>query len=263
MKLSISNIAWESNYDEVLYKYMGELGYEGLEIAPTRIFKEPYCQLKSAHSWADYLFRNYNLRISSLQSIWYGRTEKIFGSDDDRQILLSHNRKVVDFAAAVGTQNLVFGCPKNRNISSENDYEIAIHFFKVLAEQAWKDGVVIAFEANPVIYNTNFINTTKDAVLFIRDVNHPGLRLNLDIGTIIYNDETLEWIESNVSMINHVHISEPGLKQIKRRSVHQDLIRILQVAGYNRYISIEMGKGLRCDEIIEIMRYVRELIYAS
>ena len=38
MNLSISNIAWASDYDAQMYPFLKEIGYQGLEIAPTRIF---------------------------------------------------------------------------------------------------------------------------------------------------------------------------------------------------------------------------------
>ena len=43
MKLSMSNIAWKEEQDAYIYENMRELGFDGLEIAPTRIFQEmPY-----------------------------------------------------------------------------------------------------------------------------------------------------------------------------------------------------------------------------
>ena len=53
MKLSISNIAWSNEYDEEIFKYLYELGYDGLEIAPTRIISEkPYLHKKEIEKFA-------------------------------------------------------------------------------------------------------------------------------------------------------------------------------------------------------------------
>ena len=38
MNLSISNIAWDKENDEKVYKLMKENGFSGLEIAPTRVY---------------------------------------------------------------------------------------------------------------------------------------------------------------------------------------------------------------------------------
>ena len=44
-------------------------------------------------------------------------------------------------------------------------------------------------EANPAIYNTNYINTTQEALDLIREVGSDGFRLNLDVGTMLENGE--------------------------------------------------------------------------
>ena len=86
MRLSISNIAWDASYDTQVYKWMIELGYTGLEIAPTRIFpSSPYEYIPEATIWAKKLKAEYGLSVSSMQSIWYGRQEKISGSNEDRK----------------------------------------------------------------------------------------------------------------------------------------------------------------------------------
>ena len=37
MKLSISNIGWTAQNDNVMYELLAQKGFNGLEIAPTRI----------------------------------------------------------------------------------------------------------------------------------------------------------------------------------------------------------------------------------
>ena len=103
MKLSISNIAWSENEDEQVYALMQKYGFTGLEIAPTRIFpSEPYGDLKRVKEWAGKLESEYGFSIPSMQSIWFGRQEKIFGSSKEREILSDYTKKAVDFAAAAG-----------------------------------------------------------------------------------------------------------------------------------------------------------------
>ena len=91
MKLSISNIAWSKENDDKVYEFMRELGYSGLEIAPTRIFEEqPYQKLREASKFRTNLKENIGLSISSMQSLWYGRKEEIFGSVSERKALLEY-----------------------------------------------------------------------------------------------------------------------------------------------------------------------------
>lgn len=112
-------------------------------------------------------------------------------------------------------------------------------------------------EANPVIYNTNYINHTRDALELIKEVDSKGFLLNLDIGTMIQNEEMCSVLDGSVHLINHVHISEPGLKPIKRRDIHIELKKMLLDQGYTKYISIEMGKIEDLSIIDEKMQYVK------
>ncbi|WP_294155257.1 sugar phosphate isomerase/epimerase family protein [uncultured Clostridium sp.] len=261
MKLSISNIAWEANDDEKVYRIISDKGYSGLEIAPTRIFPDnPYEKKEDALEWARKLKVEYGLEISSMQSIWYGRQEKIFGEETERKILIDYTKLAIDFAAIIGCKNIVFGCPRNRNISSDDDYFKGVSFFRELGEYAYNKGTVIGMEANPPIYNTNFINNTSDALKLINDVDSMGFKLNLDVGTMLENIEKVELLESNVKHINHVHVSEPGLKIIKRRSLHKELLNLLHKFNYSGYISIEMGKVDNIDALIETLSYISELV---
>lgn len=74
MKLAVSNIAWEAGDDAHIYSLMEELGFSGLEIAPTRIFPSaPYDDLPAARRWAQELMRTHGFTVPSMQSIWFGR----------------------------------------------------------------------------------------------------------------------------------------------------------------------------------------------
>lgn len=260
MKLSISNIGWTEKDDEVVYHFMKEYGYSGLEIAPTRIFPvSPYNHLEEAGVWSKILYQKYGFIISSMQSIWYGRQEKIFGAEEERQLLLEYTKQAINFAHVIGCKNLVFGCPRNRVLPEDGDWKIAVEFFKELGDYALSKNTVIGMEANPPIYNTNFINDTNSALELIREVNSEGFKLNLDVGTMIFNGESTGELIGNVKYINHVHISEPNLKPIEEREVHRKLKNILLSEGYHGYISIEMGKVENLAVLDEKLKYIARL----
>ena len=116
IKLSISNIAWGMEQDAEMGQFLQDSGFQGLEIAPTRIFPEaPYDKLAEAKVWAEELNTKYGLEVPSMQSIWYGHQEKIFGTKEERRVLVDYTKKAVDFAEVIGCRNLVFGNPRNRD----------------------------------------------------------------------------------------------------------------------------------------------------
>lgn len=259
MFLGISNIGWPVQNDTDVYEMMKTYGYTGLEIAPTRIFPEsPYDRTKEAGVWAGRLKADHNFTVPSMQSIWFGRQEKLFGTREERKQLLDYTKKAILFASAVGCGNLVFGCPKNRAIPDNGGSGTAIAFFRELGDYAAEHGTVIGMEANPPIYNTNYINDTPSALALIRQVDSRGFLLNLDTGTMIQNQESAEEIQGRVHLINHVHISEPGLKPIRRRGLHQELLAILREEHYAGCVSIEMGRN-ELPVIEKALQYVKEV----
>lgn len=155
MKLAISNIAWETGEDEQVYALMRKYGYSGLEIAPTRFFeRDPYEDLDAVRAWRGGFAKKEGFEIPSMQSIWYGRSEKLFADETQRQVLLDYTRKAVDFAKAALCTNLVFGSPRNRILPDPLDQGLrrqGIDFFRAIGNYACAQETTVGMEANPAI----------------------------------------------------------------------------------------------------------------
>ncbi len=258
MKLAISNIGWAQEDDERVYASMKARGFTGLEIAPTRLFPHPaYVHTDGAAAAAGRLRAEYGLCVPSMQSIWFGRTEQVFGTPEERRTLAEYTCRAVDFARAVGCPSLVFGCPRNRSMPQGASEQTAIDFFAEIGDYAARSGCVIALEANPPVYNTNFMNTTAQAFAVASRCG-AGVAVNLDIGTVLTNGESLDGLAEKLPRVSHIHLSEPGLAPIERRPLHRELAAILRDAGYDRYISIEM-KTQPFEAVCAAMDYVAGL----
>ena len=258
MKLAVSNIAWSAGYDDEIYKFLCENNFKGLEIAPTRIFPDkPYDNLARGKSFAHKLREEYNLEIASLQSIWFGITESVFGSDADRRKLFDYTKKAVDFAHELNCANLVFGCPKNRAVPPDFDnyLPVAYDFFNKAGDYAADCGTCIAIEPNPPIYNTNFINTSAEAFDFCRRLNNPGIKVNADLGALIYNNENLEILKNNIDLINHLHISEPYLAPLEKRELHGEL----KYLNYEKFLSVETANINDINAVKANIIYIKEV----
>lgn len=262
MKYSISNIAWGKEQDGMMYSFLQKNGIQGIEIAPTRLFENPYDNLETAHRYAAMLKNKYSLTVCSMQSIWYGVSENIFAGRQDRRFLSRYTKKAIDFARSMNIGNMVFGCPKNRNIPrnmpKEQAEEIACEFFFRLGEYARGRGTVLSIEPNPVIYNTNFLTDTKSAREFIKKVNSRGIGLNVDMGTVIYNKENPHLVKTYKNIVNHIHISMPGLESIEMCREYTTLKKVLEKTEYDKYISIEMKNQQDIQKVMDTVLFVRE-----
>lgn len=253
MRLAVSNIGFAPEDAPRVYALMQELGFAGLEIAPSLFVGEkPYEKQEQAAELARQIEEQYGLHIVSMQSIWYGQSGSIFEPQEARA-LEEYTRKACDFAAAVGCGNLVFGCPKNRVVPDGQAPDDALDFFTRIAAYAHERGTRIALEANPVCYGTNFCNTSGQALAFAARVPH--LHVNYDIGTVIFNEEALCLQPEQLALINHIHISEPGLAAIEQRALHGELAQALHAAEYAGAVSIEM-KTQPFDTLERVLRYV-------
>lgn len=260
MKLSISNIAWNSEYNQMVYEYLSKKNFNGIEIAPTKLFPEsPYDHIEEAVEYFSKLKNMYNLEVSSMQSIWYGQQGNIFDSENDRLNLQKYTFKAIDFASKIACKNLVFGNPKARNKGEGHTDDEVFEFFKNISDYAHNKSTCIALEPNPEIYGTNFINFTNQAFDFCKKSGCDNLRVNVDFGTIVYNNESLEWLQKDLPLVNHIHISEPYLKKIEKRELHNRLTALEQL-GYDKYVSIEMGLQDTIADVFEVIDYVYEVL---
>ena len=239
MRLSFSNIGFLPEDDETAYGLLMRLGYEGLEIAPTRFVGDaPYDQCAAAATKAAALHAQYGLCIASMQSMWYGMQGNIFVPDDAAR-LTQYTEKAILFAQAIGCKSMVFGCPKNRNVPDGKSAADAQPFFAHIAAVANAHGTAIALEANAPVYGTNFINTSEAAFAFAQNIPH--LKVNYDFGTVLMNGESLATLDKHLDLVSHVHISEPALAPIARRAAHKELAAVLQGGGYGGFVSAEMA----------------------
>lgn len=261
MRLAASNIAWTGENDVSVYQTLRSLGFTGLEIAPTRIFpNEPYAveHYANAVTFRQKIEREYGLHVVSMQSIWYGRQEKLFGSPEERESLMEYTKRAIEFAEVLQCSNLVFGSPKNR-VRGTADIQIAYEFFRALGDYAAAHGTVLAIEPNPVIYETDFLTHTDEAIGFVEQINSKGIAVNLDVGTMVANGESVGVLAGKMKWIHHVHISEPFLNPIEERRLHNELSKTLRQGEYTGSVSLEAKCFADKVDLDKNLRYIHDV----
>jgi sugar phosphate isomerase/epimerase len=257
MKLSISNLFWEHDDNDYFYHKLNSLSIKYLEIAPKKTFLMfPKLDKNLTKNYLRDLKVKFNLKIVSLQSIMFGETANLFHSKFDRNYLYNLTKDIIDFASYIECENIVFGNPKNRDGYNKIFENEAHQFFYSLGCYAKEKKVILSIEPNPVIYNTNFLNSNIETLDFIKKVNQSHIRMNLDIGSMIYNNESIDSLIGSYELINHIHISEPYLKEIKFRTIHKDLNRL----NFKKFISIETLNINDLAKIESMVNYLRSVL---
>ena len=260
MRLTISNLAWENNFEAEVFSELKKRGISAIEIAPTKIW--PDWRNINETSISFFKERVSGFEVSSFQSLLFGRPElSIFGSDEIKQQTLIHLKMVADLAAHLGAKPLVFGSPKNRDPGNRpNAFAEAKEFFFSIGSYCEKIGVTLCLEANPTQYGCTFITNAGQAAELVRAVNSPGFRLHLDTACMfLADDDIAKTIADNHDILAHFHVSEPKLgKFAKPESPHAVAAAALKKVGYLGFVSIEMlNKGNTLQPITEALDYVQ------
>jgi D-psicose/D-tagatose/L-ribulose 3-epimerase len=219
MKLSISNIAWNSEDNQGIAALLKSKNISAIDGAPGKFFEDLNFVSKIETQSVKSFWNSRGFKIVGMQSLLYGTTGlNLFGNNETQDKMLAHLERVAELGSWLGLKYLTFGSPKNRDRSEIADAKvmpIAVAFFQKLGIIAKKHSVVFCIEPNPTRYNCNFLTTTADTIEAIQMVGSDFIKLQLDLGAVSENSENLEDILKYFShLIAHIHISEPGLVPI-------------------------------------------------
>jgi D-psicose/D-tagatose/L-ribulose 3-epimerase len=249
VNLVVSNIAWLPDEDAVAFDILHALGVSLLELAPSRTWTDPSgASVADAQHYQEEL-RTAGFSVAAFQAILFGKPElTIFEGPEPRRKCVDYLVHIAQLAAACGARPLVFGAPKNRRVPEgmplEEADRIALEFFGELARRVTDLRVSFCLEPNPTGYGCNYLTHVADAARIVRQVNSPGLRLQIDAGELAMNGEAVEQvIKEQADIIGHVHISQAMLAGFEKPwEGHAVLARMLAQINYELLLSIEMKR---------------------
>lgn len=252
MKLAVSNIAFAPQDRLTAYAIMREADITGLEIAPGLFFHtavDPFEPDADTARKALEEITAAGLNLVSMQSLLFGvQGASLFGDVQAQAHFKTGMLRAVALAERFSIPNLVFGSPGQRVIPDgmklTDARAHAADIFRRLGDAAVQAGTVIAVEANPAVYGTNFLNTFAEAHTFVVEVDHPGVTLVLDLGAMYINcdfDTVQDLVAAAVPRLSHVHVSEPHLAPAPKdiAQAHTVLTALVH-SGYDGAVSIEM-----------------------
>ncbi|MBA3685710.1 MAG: sugar phosphate isomerase/epimerase [Planctomycetes bacterium] len=165
-------------------------------------------------------------------------------------------------AATVGISTIVFGSGGARSLpegwpraSAEQQF---VALLRRLAPMAQRHGVTIVVE--PLNRGEcSFINTLDEGAEVVRAVDHPAVRLLVDLFHLARNDEAPETIARNGALLAHAHLAEreersaPGVKGDDFRP----FLSALRSTGYDHRLSLECGFGDLAAELGPALKALR------
>ena len=245
MKIAVSNIALPSyNHIKELYE-LREMGFRGLEVAPSKVWYKVNDVTPKQVSTYRKQVENSGLKVIGIHSLFFAQPHLgLFRGSDIRKNTIKFLIHLSNICADLGGKFLVFGSPQARKRDSLSiksaDLE-AISFFSELSNHIKNHGTYVVIEALGKT-ETDYITSLKHAYKIINKVNRPELQGHLDAKAVFDASEANSNIFNKIkSKLQHVHINHPGLGILKNNGKvdHRLFSALLRDIGYNKFLSLE------------------------
>ena len=152
---------------------------------------------------------------------------------------------IVRMAAHFGVSVIVVGSPRQRRAPGDADFQEAAELFidelRPAADEAARLNVTLCLE--PLTASlTNFMNDTLEGVAVARVMDHPAVKLVLDVKQI--SQESIICFEAAVDLalpwLAHVHVNDANMHAPGEGDTDfAPIIRKLLAVGYEGLLSIE------------------------
>jgi len=242
MKFCISNLAWnKSEENNILNLIKKKIRF--LEYAPSLLIKDLSSKkeiLKVKSVW-----EKRKISLYSMQSILYNTNNSyIFGNNKQRRNFYNEIKKKIILAKILKTKIIVFGSPKNKKIFGKKKElldKISFDMFKKISLISQKNKIIFCIEANPKIYGTKYLTRTLDALELAKKINNKFFKVNLDLSTVISNNENIDYLLKNyLPNFGHAQISSPNLINLLRyKKDIKMFLNKLSKYKYKKVVSIE------------------------
>ena len=169
--------------------------------------------------------------------------------DEGMQESRAYLERMLPILAEFGVKTVVFGSGSFRRmpeeIPQERRRQLIREFLVLLEGIARENGIIVAVEPLNKL-ETNMLNTTAEAMEYIRELDLPNLKLLVDLYHFWREGEPMERIYEYGPYIRHVHIAEPTNRDFLRGSDEYDytpFFEALRSIGYDGAVVFEGGKG--------------------
>lgn len=230
-----------------------------IEVPLTYIFKNFKYNKSIADKFIKKLNR-YDIKVSSVQSIFFGKKFNIFNKSQHNQIL-NHLKKVCIISKKLNAKNIIFGSPKNRikgNLSKQEAEKISINIFKKFSVLCKKYNINFCLEPNAKSYGCDFITKLSEAKKIVKKVNYRNFLINVDTGNIFQEDNINSLPKIKNKNVGNYQISEKNLGKINEKNIkHQTILK--KFRPIDSYVSIEQ-KGLSRKYIIQEIKKFNKIV---
>jgi len=246
-KFSICNEVFEGWSWADTVRYVGETGYDGIEIAPFTLADSVTDLGPAERTTIRRTAEDAGLEIVGLHWLFVS-PEGLHVTVDDAQTrarTIEYMRALIRFCGDIGGKVMIIGSPKQRDVREGVPYRVAWQRFtdmiRACVDLAAERSVTLCMEALPPD-QTNFCTSLAEAVKMVREVGHPSFQTMFDVHNARLEAEALPGlVHRYMPYIKHVHVNEmdggyPGSGEVDFGAI----LGALRQEGYGGYVSAEV-----------------------
>jgi sugar phosphate isomerase/epimerase len=248
IRLGICNELFEGWEFSRVCRTIKDLGYDGIEIAPftlapliTDLGPERRGELRAMVEDAG---------LTTIGLHWLlAWTDGLHLTSPDPEVRRRTGDYLIALAEAtadLGGTLMVFGSPKQRDllpgVSHSEAVKYSVELFQNVVPAIGAIGVDLCLEPLAPA-DTNFLNTCSQAMALIEQVNHPRLKLHMDVKAQSAETGTTvpELIRQYARYAGHFHAQDTNLRGPGMGSVEfGPIMEALVDSGYDRWVSVEV-----------------------
>ncbi len=229
------------------FRFAGECGYEGIEIAPFTLGCEAGQVPMEKRREIRQLAKTCGLEVVGLHWLLAKTNGYHLTSPDAavRKRTAAYLRDLIRLCADLGGKIMVFGSPQQRNlpegISQQQGVQFALEVFGSIVPDLKASGVVLALE--PLTADeTNFLLTAEDTVDLIDQLGSEQIRLILDCKAMSAEKHPVrDLVDTYQPWLVHFHANDPnrqgpGFGKLDFKPIFKALSRI----EYEGWVSVEV-----------------------
>jgi sugar phosphate isomerase/epimerase len=220
------------------------MGYRAVEVAPSRRWRDTWAGLTASD--VDAYRREIEaagLSVVGLHSLLYDQPDlHLFARGEARDRTLAFMTHLSALCRDLGGTTLIWGAGRNRGAIDANDaVDDAVAFFGDLIPAVENHGTCFCFEPlRP--QDGDFVTTVVESIALAERIDHPSVRVQIDIKALAANDEDIETAARAAGpRLVHVHANEDALEPLAADSPigHARMADALRAVGYDRFVSAE------------------------
>jgi sugar phosphate isomerase/epimerase len=267
MRYAICNETFEGWPHERVCRYVADLGYQGLELAPFTL--APRITDVTADRRRELRVQAEGCGLTIIGLHWLlAKTTGLQLTSADAAVRKATADYLVELAHCcrdLGGNLLVFGSPAQRRVPAGATKEQAIGYaldtFRRAASALADCGVTLCLEPlSPP--EADFINTAAEGVELLDRLDHPNFKLHLDVKAMSTEQvPATELIRLHAARTAHFHANDPNLRGPGFGATDfVPIFHALRESGYGGWVSVEVFDYKPDPETIarESLHYMRE-----